>query len=504
MTDETLTMSPRRSRFQLGASLTLAASIAAGAAGFATGRVAAEPTHEAQPTVTRAASSPMTARLGATASYSDVVERVAPAVVTVRVERRVAPMDTSLPPQLRDFFGEQMPRGMQPAPPRRASGLGSGVVLRADGYIATNAHVVGDAERVQVEFHDRRTLSATVVGLDEASDLAVLKVDATDLPTVPLGDTSGVRVGDVVLALGNPLGVGQTVTMGIVSAKGRTTGLGADSYEDFIQTDAPINQGNSGGALVNLSGELVGINSQILSRSGGNIGLGFAIPAEMVRSVTDQLISDGVVRRSQLGVVVQGLTADLAAGLGLDEPRGALVSDVTPDSPAARSGLKAGDVITAIDGRAVIDGNALRNQVASTTPGSTVTLDVMREGETRQVTAELVAQPSRVKSRASAATEGDAGDARLGVAVSPVTPELRARLGLPQSSTGLVVTNVDPAGPAAEAGLQEGDVITSANGTSVADVDTLRGALASRTGRPAVLTVTREGRSLFVAVPERS
>ncbi len=504
MTDETRTMSPRRFRYRLGASLTLTAVLAAGAAGFATGRVAPASTLQAQTVTTRAEAPPIAVPLGVAASYGDVVDRVAPAVVTVRVERRLAPMDTALPPQLRDFFGGQMPRGLEPAEPRRASGLGSGVVLRADGYIATNAHVVGEAERVQVEFHDRRSLSATVVGVDEASDLAVLKVDATELPTVPLGDTAAVRVGDVVLALGNPLGVGQTVTMGIVSAKGRTTGLGDGSYQDFIQTDAPINQGNSGGALVNLAGELVGVNSQILSRSGGNIGLGFAIPAEMVRSVTDQLIRDGVVRRSQLGVVVQGLTADLAAGLGLEEPRGALVSDVTPDSPAARSGLQAGDVITAIDGRVVIDANALRNQVASTPPGSTVTLDVLREGETRQVAAELVAQPSRAASRASAATGGDAGTARLGVAVAPVTPDLRARLGLSRASTGVVVTSVDPGGPAALAGLREGDVITRANGRAVEDVDTLRGALASRTDRPAVLVVTREGRSLFVAVPERS
>jgi Do/DeqQ family serine protease len=494
MTDETRTTSLRRPSTWFGASLTLAAALAAGTAGYVTGRTDPGVTLHAQEV-----SAPRV--LPTTASYSPIVEKVAPAVVTVRVERRVAPMDTALPPQLRDFFGDRLPRGMTPAQPRRASGLGSGVVIRADGYIVTNAHVVGDAERVEVELADRRTLQAEVVGVDEPTDLAVLKVDASDLPTVPLGDSSQVKVGDVVLALGNPLGVGQTVTMGIVSAKGRTTALADDSYQDFIQTDAPINQGNSGGALVNLSGELVGINAQIVSRTGGNIGLGFAIPSTMVRSVTDQLVRDGAVRRSQLGVVVQGITPDLAEGLGLDSPRGALVSDVTPDSPAAKAGLRDGDVIVAIDGRPVEDANALRNQVAGTAPGTRVTLDLLRDGVREQVSADLAPQARQAPAASAGPSREGTGDAKLGVSVTPLTPALADQLGLPRDARGVVVTGVDAEGPGARAGLAEGDLITRANGQDVRDVEGLRGALAQRTDRPAVLQVQRDGRSVFVAVP---
>lgn len=498
MTDDTRTVSPRRAPRWYGVALTLITAVAAGAAGFAAGTNEPASVHDTQTTPPA-----LTRQVPATGSYSPIVEQVAPAVVTVRVEGRVAPTETSLPPMLREFFGGQWPHGIEPRTPRRASGLGSGVILRPDGYIVTNAHVVGDAEGVQVELQDRRTFDAEVVGIDEPSDLAVLKVDATGLPTVPLGDSADVKVGDVVLALGNPLGVGQTVTMGIVSAKSRTTGIGDGSYQDFIQTDAPINQGNSGGALVSLAGELVGINSQILSRSGGNIGLGFAIPSAMVRSVTDQLIEHGSVQRAQLGIMVQPLTADLATGLGLEGAHGALVSDVTSDSPAAKAGLQAGDVIVALDGREVVDANALRNQVASTRPGTSVTLDVVRDGATRQMTAELVAQDGSGTGRTAPAAADGADDARLGITATPLTPDLAARLDLPRTATGVVVTGVDPAGPAASSGLREGDVITQANDTEVATVEALREALASRSGRPSVIVVLRDGQTMFVAVAER-
>ncbi len=493
MTDETATPPSRRTPRWFGASLTLVVALAAGAVGFVAGTtepVAARDQQVERPAVTR--------ELPAMGSYSHVVEQVAPAVVTVRVEGRLRPTETSLPPMLRDFFGREFD-----LPPRLVRGLGSGVILRPDGYIVTNAHVIGDAERVRVELHDRRTFDAEVVGVDEPSDLAVLKIDARDLPTVPVGDSSDVKVGDVVLALGNPLGVGQTVTMGIVSATGRATGLGDGSYQDFIQTDAPINQGNSGGALVNLHGELVGINSQILSRSGGNIGLGFAIPSSMVRSVTEQLIEHGTVQRSQLGVMVQPLTADLAAGLGLEAVRGALVNEVTSGSPAAKAGLRPGDVIVRLDGDEIVDPNALRNRIAAAKPGTSVSLEVLRDGRTERLTATLAPQEgSRRPSRAPASRDGDP-NARLGIRVTPLTPDLAARLDLPRTARGVVVMGVDADGPGAAAGLRQGDVITRANDRDVETVAQLKDALSARQGRPSVLVIVREGRTLFVAVPER-
>jgi Do/DeqQ family serine protease len=289
-------------------------------------------------------------------SYADLVDRDAPAVVTVRSERRVR-VSEQFPFMGMPFLGE-----VQPQPQDRIEhGLGSGVIVSADGYILTNDHVIDGAEDIRVELTDNRTLPAKVVGSDTPSDLAVLKIDASHLPVLPLGNSDQVRVGDVVLAIGNPLGVGQTVTMGIISAKGRQTGLSDGSFEDFLQTDAPINQGNSGGALVNTSGELIGINSQIISPSGGNIGIGFAVPANMAKSVMAQLTKSGTVRRGILGVTVQPVTSDLASSLGLSDVRGALISSVQQGGPAERAGLQRGDVILALNGSPVADSNALRN-----------------------------------------------------------------------------------------------------------------------------------------------
>jgi Do/DeqQ family serine protease len=324
------------------------------------------------------------------ASYADVVSRVAPAVVTVNVQARArAPQQYPFAddPSFRDFFGEQGPP--RPQPERRQRALGSGVIVSADGLILTNHHVIDGAEQIRVALNDRRLLDARIVGTDPPSDLAVLKVDAAGLPSLSLGDSDRVRVGDVVLAVGNPLGIGQTVTEGIVSAKGRQTGLSNGSFEDFLQTDASINQGNSGGALVNMSGELVGINSQILSPSGGSIGLGFAIPSNMARSVLEQLTRTGKVRRGQLGLVVQELTSEVAASLGIRETKGVVASQVQPGSAADRAGIKRGDVITALNGVEVSDPNTFRNQVASTPPGTEVTLTIRREGREQQVRATL-------------------------------------------------------------------------------------------------------------------
>ena len=474
---------------------TVALAAAGVAAGFAGGRntlVASSQQAALSPSSHAAEALPSIT----TASYSAVVDRVAPAVVTVRVEKQAEVSRTALPEGLRDFFGQQPrigPRG------QRQSGLGSGVIIRSDGHILTNHHVIARADRIRVDLADGRSLPATLIGADEASDLAVLKIEALGLPTVAFGDSDRIKVGDVVLAFGNPLGVGQTVTMGIVSAKGRATGAGDGSYEDFLQTDAPINQGNSGGALVNLQGELVGINAQILSPSGGSIGLGFAIPSSMARAVTEQLTRDGVVRRSKLGVTVQQVTPELAESLDVADPRGALVSAVEPGGPAEHAGLEQGDVIVAIDGRKVPDANAVRNLIAGTKPGSSVAIDVLRGGKTLSVSARLV-ERSRAE-RAAAPQEGEErGTSSFGMAVTPLTPQLAEDLDLERGETGLVVTDVDPSGAAATSGVRPGDLIKRVNDRDVTSVQSLRSAMAAQTDKPALMLVNRQGADLFLAL----
>jgi Do/DeqQ family serine protease len=322
-------------------------------------------------------------------SYADIVSKAAPAVVTIHSQARVR-QPQQYPfmndPFFRQFFGD---RQQQPPAEQQRQGLGSGVIIDANGYILTNHHVIDGADQIKVDLNDNRSLDAKLVGSDPPSDLAVLKVEATNLPVLALGDSDRMRVGDVVLAIGNPLGVGQTVTMGIISAKGRQTGLSNGSFEDFLQTDEPINRGNSGGALVNTNSELIGINSQILSPSGGSIGLGFAVPSNMARTVVEQLINSGKVRRGQLGVVVLKIPSEEATKLGVTQGPGVVVYDVQGGSGADRAGLKKGDVITALNGTAISDPNTFRNQIAGTAPGSEVTLTIKRDGQEQQVRARL-------------------------------------------------------------------------------------------------------------------
>jgi Do/DeqQ family serine protease len=451
------------------------------------------------------------ATAGGRDSYADVVQVVAPAVVTVRTEGRprVSPTqfrggergDQDQEEMLRRFFGEQFGRGLRPEQPRgKLRGLGSGVIVTPDGYILTNNHVIDNADDIRVELTDGRSLKAKLIGSDKPSDLALLKIEATNLPSLPPGDSDSVKVGDVVLAVGNPLGIGQTVTMGIISAKGRSTDTTDGSYEDFLQTDAPINHGNSGGALVSVKGELVGINSQIISPSDGNIGIGFAIPANMAKRVMDDLRTDGRVRRSQLGVTVQPVTSDLAESLELKNVSGAIVSSVTPGSAADKAGIKRGDVIKSFNDQPVTDTNSLRNRVAAATPGSSASVVIVRDGADKTLSVKL--DEANVSKNAKADDAAEADDkAALGVAVSPLTPELAAKAGLAKDAQGVIIQQVNPDGRAADAGLQPGDVILEVNRKPVQDVDELRSAVRKSPERPTLLLVHRAERGqLFVTV----
>jgi serine protease Do len=441
---------------------------------------------------------------GPVASYADVVSRVAPAVVTIHTEGHVkAEQQPSADDLLGQLFGNRSPRGQQQQPSnRRREALGSGVIVSADGYILTNFHVIDEAEQVRVELTDNRTFDAKVVGSDKASDLAVLKVSASNLPILPLGNSDDMRVGDVVLAIGNPLGIGQTVTSGIISAKGRATNLGDGGFEDFIQTDAAINQGNSGGALINSRGDLIGINSQILSPSGGNIGIGFSIPSNMARSVMEQLVQTGKVRRSKLGVGIQPLTSDIAAGLGISQVRGAIVTSVEAGSPAALAGIQRGDVITAFNGAPVTDTNSLRNQVARTQPGTNATVTVIRDNHEQQlkVTVSELLASSRKSEAAGSEDPSTTNSGKLGVEVEPLTGATAERLGAGKEAKGLVVVGLDPSGPAAEAGLKQGDVIEEANRQAVQTVADLKAAVQNANAKPLLLLIDRQGQTAYIPV----
>ena len=321
------------------------------------------------------------------ATFAPVVKAVLPAVVNISSTKVIR---TSEFPQ-DNPFGDLLPGFRMPDRPMRQQGEGSGVIVSADGYIVTNNHVVDGATELTVSMADKREMKARVIGTDAKTDIALIKVDARDLPHVVLGDSSKVEVGDIALAMGNPFGLGQTVTMGIISATG-SGGLGIEDYEDFIQTDASINPGNSGGALVNTRGELIGINTAILSRSGGNQGVGFAVPVGLVRHVMTQLKENGAVTRARLGVYFQELTPKLASALGVQASKGAVVAEIVPDGPASKSGLRKDDVITALNGQA-IDGRSLRNAVGSMTPGSTINLKVLRGGSERNFSITLDRMP---------------------------------------------------------------------------------------------------------------
>jgi Do/DeqQ family serine protease len=375
------------------------------------------------------------------------------------------------------------------------------VIVTPDGYVLTNHHVVDGAEEITVDLTDKRTLKAKLVGSDQLSDLAVLKIDLTNLPVLPPGDSDKVRVGDVVLAVGNPLGIGQTVTSGIISAKGRATGLSDGSFEDFLQTDAAINRGNSGGALVNTNGELIGINSQILSPSGGNIGIGFAIPANMAKNVMDQLIKGGKVRRGKIGVTIQQVTSDIASNLGLKDVRGALVNGVEQGGPAERAGIQRGDVIVGLNGQPVDDSNSLRNRIAGTQPGNEVNVTFLRNGKEQSAKVTLGELTS---ANARGESDGGSGDSaspgKLGMTVQALTADIARQLRIPPTTQGVVITDLDPAGPAAEASLQQGDVIEEVNRQPVKSPSDLASAIDKAGQRPVLLLVNRRGNNFYATI----
>ncbi|MEO7600095.1 MAG: DegQ family serine endoprotease [Opitutus sp.] len=407
-------------------------------------------------------------------SYAPVVKKAAPSVVKVQVSERAKTVSGSdLPPLLnqpgfREFFGEQFGNGRRAMRQPPQEGLGSGVIVSPDGYILTNSHVVKGADTIKVTLGDGRDLVAKVVGVDPQTDLAVIKIDAKDLPAITFADSDKVEVGDRVLAVGNPFGIGQTVTSGMVSGLGRAT-MGLD-YEDFIQTDAAINPGNSGGALVDAEARLVGINTAILSRTGGFQGIGFAIPANLARNVMEQLVSSGKVVRGYLGVTMQDISAELATQFKLATRSGALVADVVPESPADKAGLKGGDVITELEGKPVKDSRHLKLTVANFAPGQKIAAKVLREGKTVPVELKVAARPS---DKALARGEGGNGGfgqeenddtgTLNGVGVGDLDPQTRREFDIPSKIRGALVTSVEPDSAAATAGLQPGDVIQEIN-----------------------------------------
>ena len=447
---------------------------------------------------------------GMRTSYADVVEKTSPAVVRIEADHKEKAAPQIQFPGGDDFFRQfGVPAPKQNQRPQIERGLGSGVVVDANGTILTNYHVVEGADKITVAMSDNKTYEAKVVGTDQPSDLAVIKIEATNLPFLNLGNSDSVRVGDIVLAIGNPLGIGQSVTSGIISAKGRRTGLSDGSFEDFLQTDAAINRGNSGGALVNLSGDLIGINSQILSpggAGGGNIGIAFSIPSNMAKSVMDQLLKDGKVHRGQLGINIQNITDDTAKALELKEKNGVLVSNVKTGSAADKAGVKRGDIVTAINGEKIEDSNVLRNKVAGTAPGTAIKLSVVRDGKGLELTATLdefsvgdAKKPGQDQSVDENGATPQNQSGKLGLSLQPVTPQIAKQLGL-DANEGMVVTDVDQSGPAAEEGVARGDVILEINKKAVKSIADVQSALNTSGEKPALLLISRRGQTIYLTV----
>ncbi|HTQ50201.1 MAG TPA: DegQ family serine endoprotease [Candidatus Acidoferrales bacterium] len=441
-------------------------------------------------------------------SYAPIVEKVAPAVVKIETTASIKNMSLEQFPGFNDpfwrqFFGNQFGGEFPPRAigPEVEHGLGSGVIVTKDGYILTNNHVVDGATEVKVTLPDGREFTAKVVGRDPKTDVAVIKIDADNLPVVPMADSHNVKVGDVVLAIGNPFGVGQTVTEGIVSAKDRSN-MGIEHYEDFIQTDAAINPGNSGGALVDIDGRLIGINTAIMSRSGGSQGVGFAIPSDLARNVMESLVQYGHVTRGYLGVMIQNVTPALAPEFDLKKDSGALVSEVEPKGPAQQAGLKDGDVIVRFNGKMVTDSASLQFEVAATKPGSKVPVEIMRDGSEKTLDVTIQPLPG-TEQLAEAGTENGNDTGTLnGVTVSDLNQQAREQYNIPKDVKGALITQVDPASASAQAGLQPGEVIESIDRHPVTDADEAVQLTEHPKSKQTLVRVWDNGGSHYVVVDE--
>ena len=438
--------------------------------------------------------------------FTGIVRQKMPAVVAITTRQRVQEREQaqSVPEDLpfREFFRRYFDEGGDPGQPQRRprQALGSGFVIGSDGHIITNNHVVEDAEEIQVVFGERTNVPARLVGRDPATDIAVLKVDPQpNMAVVAWGDSDAAEPGSWAIAIGSPFGLGGTVTVGVVSARSRDIQSGP--YDDYIQTDASINQGNSGGPLFNARGEVIGVNTAIFSPSGVNIGIGFAVPSRTARAVTDQLIGTGRVERGYVGLRLQEVTPALAQALGRPDGKGALVASVEPGGPAERAGIRSGDVITRLNGQPVESGRDLSRAVAALKPGAQAMLTVVRDGKAQDLTVSIgQRQEERTQQTALGGTEGGK---RLGLALAPVPDADRGQLGLEPGASGVLIQRVEPNSPAAETGLRSGDVIISANNQPVNSPSDVANAWAEaqKQKKPILLRVRREGQFLFVAVP---
>jgi serine protease Do len=434
-------------------------------------------------------------------AFAEVAKEVSPAVVFIQIEKTIQQPDVQFfapfgqgSPFGDDFFkhffgapGPDTPQHFQPAPRQRIVGQGSGFIISKDGYILTNNHVVGDADKVSVKLLDGREFTAKTIGADPHSDVAVIKIDADDLPTLELGDSDAIDVGEWVVAIGNPFGLSHTLTVGVVSAKGRSS-IGIADYENFIQTDAAINPGNSGGPLVDLDGKVVGMNTAIFSQSGGYMGIGFAIPINMAKSIKDQLIQTGSVVRGYLGIIIQELTPELAQSFGMKDQKGILVAQVSEDSPAEKAGLKQGDVIIEFNGKAVDQVGPFRNAVALEKPGAKENITILRNGSRKVLAVTIGMLPDK-----EVAVAGSPHNLKkIGITVQDLTPMLARQFGL-EDKKGVIITDVAPDSVAALANIKPGGIIQEVNRKAVHNTEEFKKALVQTPEDSVVLLLIKEG-----------